>query len=91
MNVGGRESRVVGGGCSSFVMCPTTAPASLAQLSGPPIDETPPCMRERAHANWRCPKLLSAVFGAVQPTGLAFQCWMIIVVHRVVLDWRGQG
>lgn len=53
------RARVVGGGGSSFVMCPTTAPASLTQLS-PPIDETPPCAR--AHANWRCPKLLVGGF-----------------------------
>jgi hypothetical protein len=58
-----------------------------SQLSGPPIDETPPCAR--AHANWRCPKLPVGGFRRRSTDQPRLSSAAIIVMHRVALDWRG--
>ena len=57
MNVGEGES---GGRRFEFCYVPHHRACVTRSAFCPPIDETPPCAR--AHAHWRCPKLLIGGF-----------------------------
>ena len=84
------RSRVESGGRRLFEFCYVPHHCACVTRSAfcPPIDETPPCARRprQLEVPKASPRRFSALFNRLASPGLAFQCWMIIVVHRVVLD-----